>query len=241
MLDQHLTTEVDLPWESKFQYYVAHHDWDQIKKLLDMIPSEILVDGDLRINISCAHLDSSSDVGKGCQKAVHSSDYSGHDFMIIQNVKILKLPVADTFSSLIKILLEQELAKRLIFLKEYWDSVAEIMPILARACLVYNHTMKTTSDKIISVSSDSEISETDVYVDRDTLEAFHRLVVLYCAQHNMPHLLDLYLDQPDLAQGGGSLCSGQEFTVSFPKLNGFIFFKGRCCLHVHVHIQISVS
>ncbi|CAA7400661.1 unnamed protein product [Spirodela intermedia] len=212
VLDQPLTLGVHIPWESQFEYHVAHNNWDEIEKLLDIIPSEILVDGILRIDLDCIYPDSYSNGEKNTcfPTYAHSSPNLEPDFVNIPDVKILKLSGASICSSWVKILLEQELAKRFIFLKEYWESTAEIMPLLAQAGLIYDNSTQGAIDKLEKKSSDSQVLETDIHSHRDTSEALHRLVIHYCVQYALPHLLDLYLDHHKLVCDNDSLSSLEE-------------------------------
>lgn len=218
VLDQPLALGVHIPWESQFEYHVAHNDWDEIKKLLDMIPSELLVDGILRIDLDCIYPDLYSNGGKNdCFPTyVRSSQNLEPDFVNIPNVKILKLSVASICSSWVKTLLEQELAKRFIFLKECWESTAEIMPLLAQAGLIFDSTTNGTIDELEKNSSDLQVLATDVHSYRDTSEALHRLVIHYCVQYALPNLLDLYLDHHKLVWNNDSLFSLKESAVSCP-------------------------
>ncbi|CAA6664133.1 unnamed protein product [Spirodela intermedia] len=222
VLDQPLTLGVHIPWESQFEYHVAHNNWDEIEKLLDIIPSEILVDGILRIDLDCIYPDSYSNGEKNTcfPTYAHSSPNLEPDFVNIPDVKILKLSGASICSSWVKILLEQELAKRFIFLKEYWESTAEIMPLLAQAGLIYDNSTQGAIDKLEKKSSDSQVLETDIHSHRDTSEALHRLVIHYCVQYALPHLLDLYLDHHKLVCDNDSLSSLENLLS-----NGF---QGRC-------------
>lgn len=41
VLDQPLVMGVHVPWDSQLEYYMCHNDWDEVLKLLDLIPEDL--------------------------------------------------------------------------------------------------------------------------------------------------------------------------------------------------------
>ncbi|XP_008786547.2 uncharacterized protein LOC103704848 [Phoenix dactylifera] len=211
VLDQPFYMGVHVPWESQLEYHVSHNNLEEVYKLLDVIPTTFLSEGCLKINLDSSH----SAANDGTD--VKSPDYAmcicaAEELepvcIDVPHVKILRFP-ATTCSSWLKMLVEQELAKRYIFLKEYWQSTAEIISLLARAGFLINSSKFSTRCKSSKSSLDLDILVSD-QSHNDTIEALHKLVVHHCIRYNLPYLLDLYLDHHNLALDYGSLCSLQQ-------------------------------
>lgn len=212
VLDQPFHMGVHVPWESQLEYHVSHNDLEEVYKLLDVIPTALLSEGCLKINLDSSV--SAANVGTD----VKFPDYSMYIcaaeelepvFIDVPHVKIFRFPTITACSSWLKMLVEQELAKRYIFLKEYWQSTADIISLLARADLLINlskFSKKSNSSKS-SLGLDVLIGDQS---HKDTREALHKLVVHHCIRYNLPHLLDLYLDHHNLALDYGSLCLLQQ-------------------------------
>jgi spatacsin len=111
--------------------------------------------------------------------------------------------------------MEQELAKKFIFLNEYWEGTGEIVALLARSGLITSRSDKMTmEDYSAEISSDLNITD-DGRFHVVCMEALHKLLVHYCVQYSLPNLLDLYLDHHKLVLDNDSLGSLQEAAVSF--------------------------
>uniref|UniRef100_A0A1D1XPJ7 Protein DDB_G0268328 n=3 Tax=Anthurium amnicola TaxID=1678845 RepID=A0A1D1XPJ7_9ARAE len=212
VLDQPLTLGIHVPWESQFEYHMVHNDWDEIQKLLDMIPSSILSDGTLRINLDNMYSDAySAGRENACYPTYVCPDEDLEPVcMDVPNVKIFKFSASNMCSSWLKMLLEQELAKKFIFLKEQWQSTAEIMPLLARAGLIFGMPKGSTKARLPKDSSGLQLLNINEKFSKVTAEALHRLVIYHCAQNNLPNLLELYLDHHKLVLDNDSLCSLKE-------------------------------
>ncbi|KAI3930736.1 hypothetical protein MKX01_037182, partial [Papaver californicum] len=107
-------------------------------------------------------------------------------------------------------LFEQELAKRSIFLKEYWDGTEEIVPILARAGFITKISKSFDLDESIEALPDIGFPNVGGEFDRHAAQALHKLIIRHCAQHDLPNLLDLYLDHHKLVLDNDSLISLQD-------------------------------
>lgn len=101
--------------------------------------------------------------------------------------------------------MEENLAKKFIFLKEYWEGTLEIVALLARSGFISGTDKLCDEDDINKTSS----------VRDGAAQALHKIFVHHCAQYNLPNLLDLYLDQHNLVLDNDSLYALQETTVSF--------------------------
>ncbi|RVW55231.1 hypothetical protein CK203_067014 [Vitis vinifera] len=211
-------TSVQVLWESQLEYYICRNDWVEVSKLLDVIPSSLLSYGSLQISLDS--LQSASTVG--CNREF--PDYGNYICSIeeldtvcidIPAIKIFRHSANNICSIWLRMFMEQELAKKFIFLKDYWEGTAEIIPLLARSNFITSRTKIPMQDKYIESSSDLNISNIDGALHADTVQALHKLVIHHCAQYNLPNLLDIYLDHHKLALDNESLLSLQEAAVSF--------------------------
>ncbi|KAK0608267.1 hypothetical protein LWI29_028101 [Acer saccharum] len=213
VLDQPFLMGVHVLWESQLEYHICHNDWEEVLKLLDVIPAVVLSDGSLQIALDGLPPASTF----GCNSEfVYSSNYlcSAEELdavcMDVPDIKILRLPANVMCSMWLRMLLEQELAKKFIFLKEYWEGTTEIVTLLACSGFI-------TSRNKISLEYDSteslsglNLSNIDGRSPTDNMQALHKLFIHHCVQHNLPNLLDLYLDHHKLVLDSDSLYSLQE-------------------------------
>ncbi|KAK9272515.1 hypothetical protein L1049_002888 [Liquidambar formosana] len=51
VLDQPFLMGVHVLWESQLEYHICHNNWEEVSKLLDMIPTSLLSDGSLQIGM----------------------------------------------------------------------------------------------------------------------------------------------------------------------------------------------
>lgn len=213
VLDQHFLMSVQVLWESQLEYYICRNDWVEVSKLLDVIPSSLLSYGSLQISLDS--LQSASTVG--CNREF--PDYGNYICSIeeldtvcidIPAIKIFRHSANNICSIWLRMFMEQELAKKFIFLKDYWEGTVEIIPLLARSNFITSRTKIPMQDEYIESSSDLNISNIDGALHADTVQALHKLVIHHCAQYNLPNLLDIYLDHHKLALDNESLSSLQE-------------------------------
>ncbi|KAG9129276.1 hypothetical protein Leryth_015660 [Lithospermum erythrorhizon] len=204
VLDQPFLMGVNILWESQLEYYMWHNDWFETSKLLEMVPSYALSSGNLRIRSDS--ISSSSAV----EYSLELTDYrfcpvGELDTMgfTVPCVRILALSTLDNCSVWLKMLVEEQLSKKFIFVKDYWESNAEMVHLLARSGFVSNAS--STSFLEEPADSSSDISIMDEAAHPDALLSLHKLVIRYCTQFNLPHLLDLYLDHQKLAEDHTSL------------------------------------
>ncbi|XP_062194810.1 uncharacterized protein LOC133897988 isoform X2 [Phragmites australis] len=197
LLDQPYHTHAHVPWESQLEYFVAHNDVGEVCKLLGMIPDSVLLEGILRVNVD------SSQAADSTVSDVTVPDYNMYicDSEELEPV-CMETPHVNVFRSLlnhestsyIRMVMQQELAEKHIFMKEYWQSTTEVIPVLARAGML----IKVGPKKDCSTTFCASEMPDDAH-HRVREGALHKLVIRFCVQYNLPYLLDLYLDNCNLA------------------------------------------
>ncbi|KAJ4828081.1 hypothetical protein Tsubulata_018948, partial [Turnera subulata] len=213
VLDQPFQMGAHVLWESQLEYHICHNDWEEVYNLLNLIPASVLADESLQITLD--GLQHSPAVGSG-------NKFTGYNNYIcsieeldavcteVPGVKIFRFPVYLICSMWLRILLEQDLAKKFIFLKEYWEGTEEIVALLARSGFItgrYNETL--LEDCSLKCLSDLDVLDHERCCT-NTVNAFHKIFIHHCVQNNLPNLLDLYLDHHKLVLDNDSLCSLQE-------------------------------
>ncbi|GAV81705.1 hypothetical protein CFOL_v3_25159 [Cephalotus follicularis] len=209
VLDQPFLMGVHILWESQLEYYICHNDWEEVSKLLYLIPTSVLSDGSLQITLD------------GLQPAstVESNEFPDYGNYIccveefdsgcmdVPEIKIFRLSFNYMCSMWLRSLIEQELAKKCIFMKEYWEGTAEIVSLLARSDFITSRYKNPSEDESTESSSDLNISNCSGRYSVATVPALHKLIVHHCVQYNLPNLLDLYLDHHKLVLDHYSLRS----------------------------------
>ncbi|ONK80835.1 uncharacterized protein A4U43_C01F22320 [Asparagus officinalis] len=199
VLDQPLHVEVHVAWESQLEYHMCRSNWEQVCKLLDAIPTSLLSEGSLEINLNSSQISTNTET---CSKFPDHAMYicAAEELepvcMDIPDVKIFTSPVVNTCSSWLKMLVELELARKFIFLKDYWENTTDIIPLLARAGLTIDKCRIVNEPTMSSL--DLAVLDTGRRPHKDAGKALHKLVVSHCTQYNLPNLLDLYLDHCNL-------------------------------------------
>ncbi|XP_068653693.1 uncharacterized protein [Aristolochia californica] len=201
VLDQPFLMGVHVLWESQLEYYVCHNDWDEILKLLNMVPATLLSDGSLQISLD--ELVSSTAAG-GHKKISDHVDYfcpmEELDSVCINvpNVKLFNLSIDKMCSLWLRTLIEQELAKNFIFMKDYWEGTEEIVALLARSGFITGTYGLTDCSKSSAKTTDPHSSKLSVSLCKETMQALYRLIIHHCSRYNLPNLLDLYLDHHEM-------------------------------------------
>ncbi|XWS41450.1 hypothetical protein CRYUN_Cryun17cG0082900 [Craigia yunnanensis] len=212
ILDQPSVMGVHVSWESQLEYHIYHNDWEEAFKLLDLIPTSVLSNGSLQIALdgfqpaSTVECTGFPDFGN----YICSIEELDAVCMDVPDIKIFRLSSSVMCSTWLRMLMEQELVKKLIFLKEYWEGTAEIVPLLARSGFITSRYKISFEDNYIERSSDLHISSGSENFGAETVQALDKLLIYYCAQYNLPNLLDLYLDHHKLVLDDDSLFSLQE-------------------------------
>lgn len=215
VLEQSSVMDVNVLWESKLDYYMGHGDWEEVSKLLDLIPESSVVDRSLQISLDS--LQPASTVGclesSRCGNYICSLEELDAVCMDVPNIKILRLPPNTLGSTWLKMHMEEKLGRKLIFLKEYWEDTEEIVPLLARSGFIISRYKILIDDEFVGSLPDLKFSNGGAF-GIDTVQALHRVLVHHCVECNLPYLLDLYLDQHKLVLDNGSLSSLQDAAVS---------------------------
>lgn len=212
VLDQPFLMGVHVLWESQLEYHISHNDWEEVLKLLDLIPASLLSDGSLQIGIDGLQSPSAVDYNRESDFGNYICSVEELDvvYMEVPNIKIFSFPANDMGSFWLSTLMQLELAKKHIYLKAYWEGTSEIISLLSRSGFVSGKHKLSFPEEAIESSSDLNFSNIDGAFQPDTLRALHKLVVRHCAQYNLPNLLDLYLDHNKFVLDDDTLCSLQE-------------------------------
>lgn len=214
--------DLDVSWESQFEYHVSHSKWEEASGLIDIIPSYSSSLGNLRIS-----LDGLPSTSAGIKSEF--SDYGNYIYSIqdldavcmdVSDIKILRFPSINTSSMWLKSLVESQLAKKLIFLKEFWDGTEELACLLAQSGFVTNSSDMPNLEKSTNESTDLYLTNIDNHISNTSFQGLHKLFLHHCIQFNLPYLLDLYLDHHKLAIDLELLSALLEAAVS----PDFIFF-----------------
>ncbi|OMO83726.1 hypothetical protein COLO4_22364 [Corchorus olitorius] len=207
VLDQPLVMGVHVSWESQLEYHIYHNDWEEVFKLLDLIPTSVLSIGTLQIALDGFQPASTVSESPDFGNYICSVDELDAVCMDVPDVRIFRLSSSVMSSTWLRMLMEQELVKKLIFLKEDWEGTAEIVSLLARSGFVMNRYKISSEDNSIKRSSDLYFSNSSGNFQADTLQALDKLFIRYCAEYNLPNLLDLYLQHHNLVLNDDSLYS----------------------------------
>jgi spatacsin len=209
-----MSTQSDLPWESQFEYFVAHGDVERVCKLLGMIPDSVLLEGILRVNVD------NSRVGYSIVSDVTVPDYKMYICdseelepvcMEVPHVKVFRSLSNNESTSWMRMLMQKELAKKHIFMKEYWQSTTEIIPVLARAGILIDTEIGSKKESSVPFDA-SEMPDDERH--RACERALHKLVMRFCVQYDSPYLLDIYLDNCNLVLEENSVPLLKEAAVS---------------------------
>ncbi|XP_027367445.1 uncharacterized protein LOC113873502 isoform X2 [Abrus precatorius] len=207
ILNQSFHSNISLLWESQLEYHVCRNHWKEVYRLLDLMPAYVLSAGSLQLNLDVLQPVSSL----GCNLNMKSSKYGSFLYsleeldsvcMEVPDIQIYRFS-SDICSGWMRMLIEEKLAKRFIFLKEYWEGTLEVITLLARSGFVSGQDKICLEDDLPEASS----------VGDGTVQALHKIFVHHCAQYNLPNLLDLYLDHHSLVLDNDSHYALQETAV----------------------------
>lgn len=215
LLDQPFAVGVHVLYESQFEYYSCHNDWEEVSKLLDMIPSTVLSEGSLQLNSESVYLK---------RKLETSNDFSDLDYfspdgklyaacMHVSNVKIFTISISNMCSRWLRSLIEEKLATRFIFTKDYWEETENVISLLSRSGFLTSeaecsdHPASTSSRTVLGFREKMEYHQ-------DTLQTLHGVMVNHCSRYDLPSLLDLYLDHHQVNLDSNSLALLVEAAVS---------------------------
>ncbi|KAF5794542.1 putative spatacsin [Helianthus annuus] len=204
VLDRLSVMDLNVSWESQFEYHISHSKWEEASRLIDIIPSYSSSHGNLRIS-----LDGIPSTSAGIKSEF--GDYGNYIYSIqdldavytdVPDIKILRFPSINTSSIWLKSLVESQLAKKFIFLKEFWEGTEELVCLLARSGFVTNSSdISLPTEKSTNESTELYLINVDDVISDASFQGLHKLFLHHCIQLNLPYLLDLYLDHHKLAIG----------------------------------------
>ncbi|XP_047335346.1 spatacsin [Impatiens glandulifera] len=199
VMDRSQMTDIGVSWESELEYHICHNHLVEVMKLLDVIPSSMLSDGHLQVNLDNLNSSSSYD-GEFPDYVNYSHSLSVVDTVSldIPGVRILTHSASDMCSMWLRTIMEQHLAHKSIFLKAFWEGPSDLVAHLARAGFIGQpYQMPHIDQKEDYVVPD--LSTVGTSINLEMLQGVNKLIVLYIVQNNLPNLLDLYLDHHKLA------------------------------------------
>ncbi|KAF8012156.1 hypothetical protein BT93_I0323 [Corymbia citriodora subsp. variegata] len=207
VLDQPFVMGVHCLWDSQLEYHISHNEWEEVARLLDLMPSSAVCDGRLQIS---SRLQPSTTDGYSKQVSYHVDDLFCPDeiddpCISVPGVKIFRFSADMMCSMWVKMLLEPELARRFIFLREYWEDTCNIVSLLACSSFItrkYHSPLESGSYEIPSNVNAFNARETSL---TDSIQNLHKVIARYCAQYSLPDFLDLYLDHHMLGLDSESL------------------------------------
>lgn len=208
---------VDVLWESQLEYYVCHNDWLEVSKILEVVPPYALSPGSLSISLDDIQPASSIEFG---QEPPRSDKYPSFleeldtVCMTVPNIRLFRFPTNRLSSMWLRRLMEQQLAKKFIFLVDYWNKASDIVPLLAQSGFLIDLRGDSFLDGANDSSSDPLLVIGDASVDPVTIQSLHKVVIHFCAQYNLLYLLDIYLDTHKLAIDQNSLSFLLDAAVS---------------------------
>ncbi|KAM3200587.1 putative protein isoform X4 [Capsicum annuum] len=201
VLDQPFLMGVNVLWESQLDYHIRHSDWSDVSRLLEVIPSYALTSGSLSVcldGIRSSSVDEYLQKPHDCSSYIYSLEEVDAVCVNVPSVQIFRFSAHSMCSMWLLMLMERELAKRFIFLKDYWGSTTDIVALLSQSGFIYD-VHKSMPTESAESWSESVLAISDARTHPDSIQAFHKVIVHYCSQHNLLNFLDIYLDHHKLA------------------------------------------
>lgn len=208
---------VNVLWESQLDYHIRHSDWLDVSRLLEVIPSYALTSGSLSVSldgVSSSPVDEYLQKPHDCGSYIYSLEEVDAVCMNVPSVQIFRFSAYSMCSTWLLMFMERELAKKFIFLKDYWGATADIVALLAQSGFIRDVHKSLPMDELAESWSDSVLDISDARTHPHSIEAFHKVIVHYCSQHNLLNFLDLYLEHHKLALNHESVSWMQDATVS---------------------------
>lgn len=210
ILDRLHAVNDHIGWVSLLEYYVAHNNWPNISTLLDDIPNTVLSSGVLHVlcddNISSLHTRSNLSSGRASQQEI-----------IIRKVNYLKMNSLPLCSGMMLRMMEEKLAKNLIFLRLYWDGIT-LLSLLARTGVLFMPSLdkgrNAKCKELILATSMVGKKFTPFKFHAEAMQGVHELVVRHCLKVLLPHLLERYLTFHSLGLNKTSAALLESYMVS---------------------------
>ncbi|KAF3678189.1 hypothetical protein FXO37_04501 [Capsicum annuum] len=222
VLDQPFLMGVNVLWESQLDYHIRHSDWSDVSRLLEVIPSYALTSGSLSVcldGIRSSSVDEYLQKPHDCSSYIYSLEEVDAVCVNVPSVQIFRFSAHSMCSMWLLMLMERELAKRFIFLKDYWGSTTDIVALLSQSGFIYD-VHKSMPTESAESWSESVLAISDARTHPDSIQAFHKVIVHYCSQHNLLNFLDIYLDHHKLALDHESVSWMQDAAVSLAHKGG---------------------
>ncbi|KAK8969243.1 hypothetical protein KSP40_PGU005204 [Platanthera guangdongensis] len=230
VLDQPVNNEIAVSWESQLEFHLSHNNLEEVLKLFNTIPLSLLSEETLKINLGHSISNDGNDAKVlGYSLYICSSEELEPVCLIFPNIKVFRFSGVYMCSAWIKILMEQELARKYIFIKDYWESTAELIPLLARAGLIFDASRISFSSQLSDSTLDLDDGKANEQPHNYTPEVLHKLILHYCTQYNLPYFLDLYLDHHDLVLDADTLCSLREVAGDCQWAKWLLFLSVKGC------------
>lgn len=202
VLDQPSLMGVNVLWESQLDYHIRHSDWLDVSRLLEAIPSYALTSESLSVSLDgvrSSSVDEYLQKPHECGSYIYSLEEVDAVCMNVPSVQIFRFSAHSMCSMWLLMLMERELAKKFIFLKDYWGSTADIVALLAQSGFIHDVQKSLLLTELAESWSESVLAINDARTHPDSIQAFHKVIVHYCSQNNLLNFLDLYLDHHKLA------------------------------------------
>lgn len=234
VLDSHAPIGVNVAWESELVYHISHDDWEEVDKLLNIIPATSLSEGCLRINLERSHSSDtviSTDAIMDNTKLICSSEDIEPVYMDVQHVKTLRLPIYDRCSTWMRNLVERKLAKDGIFIRDYWESIDDILPLIVQSGLLSMDGMVSycTGTGQVLENPTRALIDTKEHSEDHYMNTLHKLFACYCVRYNLPSLMELYLDNQKLAFDNNSVYSLLEAVGDCQWARWLLFSRVKGC------------
>ncbi|KAL3371146.1 hypothetical protein AABB24_007938 [Solanum stoloniferum] len=213
VLDQPSLMGVNVLWESQLDYHIRHSDWLDVSSLLEAIPSYALTSESLSVSLDgvrSSSVDEYLQKPHDCGSYIYSLEEVDAVCMNVPSVQIFRFSAHSMCSMWLLMLMERELAKKFIFLKDYWGSTADIVALLAQSGFIRDVHKSLLTDEPADSWSESVLAISNARTHPDSIQAFHKVIIHYCSQHNLLNFLDLYLDHHKLALGHESVSWMQD-------------------------------
>lgn len=215
ILDQSSTAQESISWGSQLEYHLAHHNWSDVSALLDTLPRSILYGGALQVYIENDIALNSMSKRSG-QTPKKTSCIPTSQEISIRKVNLLEIDTWPLCSKWMFRLMEQRLAKDLIFLRSYWEGTTEFVSLLGSAGILF----KSSSDKVNSEKTKELILTTRVVegptsfqFHKEAIQGVHEVVVRHCVKMSLAILLERYLDYHVLGLNKFSSALVQSYVV----------------------------
>ncbi|OIT05985.1 hypothetical protein A4A49_31582 [Nicotiana attenuata] len=215
VLDQPFLMGVNVLWESQLDYHIRHSDWLDVSRLLEVIPSYALTSGSLSVSLDGVRSSPGDEYLQkphDCGSYIYSLEEVDAVCMNVPSVQIFRFSAYSMCSTWLLMLMERELARKFIFLKDYWGATADIVALLAQSGFIRDVHKSLPMDELAESWSDSVLDISDARTHPHSIEAFHKVIVHNCSQHNLLNFLDLYLDHHKLALDHESVSWMQDAT-----------------------------